>query len=96
MKMEEHKFQKMVDKKYDDFCVKYGDYFQMKYDEGFMGTTQVLLYIDHKPEENLLPIEKEARADLREFKVLREEFDAMVALNSERAVEFLTQLSNLF
>jgi hypothetical protein len=94
-RMETYKFQKMVDRKFDEFIEKYDDYFGMKMLEGMMTTVDVILYIENKPEENCTPLELEARVALKEFRKLHEEFHALVAINKQRSVDFRTKLSTV-
>lgn len=91
--MEEYKFQRMVDRKFDEFVDKFDDYFAMKMLENMMTTLDVLLYLEHKPEENCTEIEKQARACLNEISKFKKEFHIMRSLNKQRAIDFKTQLS---
>lgn len=90
--METYKFQKMVEHKFNEFIERFDEYFGMKMLEGMMTTVDVLLYLEHKPEEQCLPIELEARSALREFKQLHQDFDALIAINKQRSAEFRNQL----
>lgn len=92
-RMETHKFQKMVDRKFEEFVERFDDYFGMKMLENMMTTLDVILYLEFKPVEQCLPIEIEAKAALKEFKELHEDFNALIAVNKQRAVEFRTRLS---
>lgn len=96
MKMEEYKFQRMVDRKFDQFIDKFDEYFGTKMQEGVMTTQDVLEYIRLKPEEQCIPIELEAKAALAEFRTLWEDFNQMVELNHRRSAEFRTRLGTIF
>lgn len=92
--METYKFQRMVDRKFEEFIEKFDDYFGMKMLQNMMTTVDVILYLENKPEEECLPIELEARAALKEFKQLHEDFNALIAINKQRSLEFKTKLSS--
>lgn len=93
--MEEYKFQRMVDRKFDEFVEKFDDYFGMKMLDNMMTTLDVLLYLEHKPEENCTEIEKQARACMAEIRQFKEEFEIMRAINKQRAIDFKTELSRV-
>ena len=95
MKMEEYKFQRMVDRKFDQFIEKFDEYFGTKMQDGSMTTQDVLEYISHKPEEQCIPIELEAKNALAEFRTLWEDFNQMVELNHRRSAEYRTKLGKL-
>lgn len=92
MKMEEYKYQRMVDRKFDLFIDKFDEYFGMKMQEGIMTTQDILEYIRNKPEEQCIPIELEAKEALKEFYTLWEDFNQMVELNHQRSAEFRSRL----
>ena len=93
MKNEELKFRQMVDRKLTDFCVKYDDYFGIKFEEGFHTTTDVLLYLDNKPPQNRTETEQKAVEDLQHFRDLQAEYQQLIDLNRERAIQFNTTMS---
>lgn len=83
----------MVDFKLNEFCDKYDEYFGMKHDEGFHTTMDILLYLENKPPQNLTVVEQKIVDELKEFRQLQEDYQQLIRLNRERAVEFNTRLS---
>ncbi len=93
MRLEELKFRQMVDQKLNEFCDKYDEYFGMKHDEGFHTTMDILLYLDNKPQDNRTAIEQKIVDELKEFRQLQDDYQQLIKLNKERAIEFNTRLS---
>lgn len=82
----------LLERKMDEFSDKYEDYFNVKYSEGFLGTEDVVLYLENKPKENITPVEMDAIKDLEEIREIERDFHSLVRLNKEKGIEFHTRL----